>query len=59
MIEDLLETLPMARQPALRGELELLDRALERLYPFTEDLALARQPDLQGLGGAGGKGHQA
>jgi len=59
MIEDLLEALPMARQPALRGELELLDRALERLYPFTEDLALARQPDLQGLGGAGGKGHQA
>jgi len=53
MINNLQEILPAARQPALRGELELLNRALERLYPFTEDLALARQPDLQGLGGAG------
>jgi uncharacterized membrane protein len=53
MIENLLEILPMARQSVLRGELTLLDRTLERLYPFPEDLALASQPDLQGLGGAG------
>ena len=53
MIENLLEILPMARQSVLRGELALLDRTLERLYPFPEDLALASQPDLQGLGGAG------
>ena len=53
MIKNLQEVLPIARQPALQGELELLNRALERHYPFTEDLALARQPDLQGLGGAG------
>jgi uncharacterized membrane protein len=53
MINNLQETLPTSRQPALRGELDLLNRALEGLYPFTEDLALARQPDLQGLGGAG------
>jgi uncharacterized membrane protein len=53
MIMNLQEVLPIARQHALRGESELLNRALERHYPFTEDLALARQPDLQGLGGAG------
>ena len=53
MINNLQEILPTSRQPALRGELDLLNRALEGLYPFTEDLALARQPDLQGLGGAG------
>ena len=53
MINNLQETLPTSRQPALRGELDLLNRAVEGLYPFTEDLALARQPDLQGLGGAG------
>ena len=53
MIKNLLEILPIIRQPALRNELELLNRTLEKLYPFPEDLALARQPDLQGLGGAG------
>jgi uncharacterized membrane protein len=53
MIDNLQEILPIARQPALRGESELLNRALESLYPFTEDLVLARRPDLQGLGGAG------
>jgi hypothetical protein len=53
MIKNLLEILPVGRQPALQKELELLNRTLEGLYPFPEDLALARQPDLQGLGGAG------
>ena len=52
MIEDLVRTLPESRQPALRGELDVLDRMLERLHPLPEDLALAREPDLQGLGGA-------
>jgi uncharacterized membrane protein len=52
LLENLLASLPEARQPALRGELDLLDRALERVHGFPEDLALARQPDLQGLGGA-------
>ena len=52
MIDDLLAILPEARRPALQCELDLLDRALERLHEFPEDLALARQPDLQGLGGS-------
>jgi len=52
MIEHLPATLPEARQPALRDELHLLDRTLERLHALPEDLTLARQPDLQGLGGA-------
>lgn len=52
MIEDLLAILPEARHPALRCELDLLDRTLDRIHEFPEDLAVARQPDLQGLGGA-------
>jgi uncharacterized membrane protein len=52
MIEELMRTLPESRQPALRHELDLLDKMLERLHLVPEDLALAREPDLQGLGGA-------
>lgn len=52
MLENLLAGLPEARGPALREELELLDLALERLNLLPEDLALARVPDLQGLGGS-------
>jgi uncharacterized membrane protein len=52
MIESLLEGLPASRLPALRQELDLLDRRLENLHMFPEDLALARTPDPQGLGGA-------
>jgi hypothetical protein len=33
-------------------ELDLLDRTLVKLHMFPEDLALAQQPDLQGLGGS-------
>ncbi|MCC6211911.1 MAG: DUF2254 domain-containing protein, partial [Burkholderiales bacterium] len=52
MIENLVQTLPEHRHAALRTELELLDRALVKQYPFPEDLALARTPDPQGIGGA-------
>ena len=52
MIVNLSENLPEARQPALRRELDLLDLTLQTAYKFPEDLALARQPDSQGLGGA-------
>jgi uncharacterized membrane protein len=52
MIEDLMRTLIESRQPALRLELDLLDKMLEKLLFLPEDLALAREPDLQGLGGA-------
>jgi uncharacterized membrane protein len=53
MLHDLIELLPVARRPALQCELDLLNRALANSYPFPEDLALARQPDPQGLGGVG------
>lgn len=52
MIDDLIAILPEARHPALSRELDLLDRTLARIHEFPEDYALARQPDLQGLGGA-------
>lgn len=50
MLENLLRTLPEARAPALREELELLDEALKQLPLLPRDLALARTADLQGLG---------
>ena len=50
MIETLIQTLPEHRHPALRHELKLLDLSVERLYVFSEDLALARIADSQGLG---------
>jgi uncharacterized membrane protein len=52
MIDNLMQNLPDARQPALQRELDLLEATLERLHQLPQDLALARQPDLQGLGGA-------
>jgi uncharacterized membrane protein len=52
MIVNLTATLPAQRHPALCKELELLDRAIERLYVLPEDLKLARIPDSQGLGGS-------
>ena len=52
MLDNLLESLPENRRPALRTELDLLDRTLAKLHDLPEDLALARQADLQGLGGS-------
>jgi uncharacterized membrane protein len=52
MIENLSSTLPEARRPALRREQNLLDGMPERLHELPEDLAMARRPDLQGLGGS-------
>jgi uncharacterized membrane protein len=52
MIINLAKALPVERHAALRQEFELLDRTLEKLYVFPEDLALARIPDSQGLGGS-------
>jgi uncharacterized membrane protein len=51
MIENLSATLPKERQPALHRELDLLDRTVEKVHQLPEDVALARQSDLQGLGG--------
>ncbi len=52
MIINLANTLPADRHAALRLELHLLDQMLEKLYVLPEDLALARIPDSQGLGGS-------
>jgi uncharacterized membrane protein len=52
MLENLMSSLPPHRHPALRQELDLLDRTVERIYILPEDLALARVPDVQGLGGS-------
>ena len=52
MIINLANTLPGERHAALRQELDLLDRMLDKLYVLPEDLALARIPDSQGLGGS-------
>ncbi|MCU0975208.1 MAG: DUF2254 domain-containing protein [Steroidobacteraceae bacterium] len=52
MLENLIRSLPPERHAALRQQLDLLDRTLPGLYPLEEDLALARIPDPQGLGGS-------
>jgi uncharacterized membrane protein len=54
MIDNLMKTLRESRWPALRLELDLLDRTIEKLYIFPEDMALARISDTQGLGGSSG-----
>ena len=52
MIINLANTLPAERHTALRQEFDLLDRMVEKFYILPEDLALARRPDTQGLGGS-------
>ena len=54
MIENLVETLPVRRHAALRQQLSLLDREIERNFRYPEELALARTADAQGLGGRAG-----
>ncbi len=53
MLEDLVETLPPQRIPALLGHLGQLKRVAERNFPDAEDLQQAGIGDCQGLGGAG------
>ena len=50
MLENLRETLPEIRRPALAQELNLLDRSIDVEYQLEEDKALCRIPDSQGLG---------
>jgi uncharacterized membrane protein len=52
MIGNLVATLPGSRRAELDRELMLLDGTLARIHAFPQDLALAREPDTQGLGGA-------
>ena len=52
MLENLVQTLPPHRHAELHLQLELLDCSIEASYTFPEDLAIARIPDSQGLGGS-------
>jgi len=51
MLENLIQTLPSHRQPALLEQLSLLDREAMRFFQYPEERALARTGDSQGLGG--------
>jgi hypothetical protein len=52
MLDNLVASLPEHRHAALEDERQRLDRMLEGLYSLPDDLALARIPDPQGLGGS-------
>jgi len=52
MLEDVGRTLPEYRRPSIEDQLALLDRTIESAYAYPEDRALARIPDVQGLGGS-------
>jgi len=52
MLENLMRSLPPERHAALQQELKALDAVLPDYYKLPQDLALARVPDPQGLGGA-------
>jgi len=49
MIENLINTLPAHRHPALSFELDLLNRMIQQNFTLPEDLALAQVSDTQGL----------
>jgi uncharacterized membrane protein len=55
MFDNLIASLPPHRHAALDEERQRLDRMLESFYRIPEDLALARVPDSQGLGGSPGR----
>lgn len=50
MLENLVDRLPEARAPALRRELSLLDRTVQRSFAEADDRSLAGVPDPQGVG---------
>ena len=54
MFDDLMASLPAYRHHALDQQSRGLTRMLESLYLVPDDIALARLPDLQGLGGSWG-----
>jgi len=51
MLVNLVQTLPPHRHAELHQQLHLLDRVIEAHYTLPEDLAMARIPDAQGMGG--------
>ena len=50
MFEQLLKVVPAERSTALRAEMALLQRTIERTFPDPEDRILAETGDLQGFG---------
>jgi uncharacterized membrane protein len=54
MLDNLVASLPPHRHPALEQEGRRLAASIEALYRLPDDLALARIPDSQGLGGSSG-----
>jgi hypothetical protein len=54
MLENLIASLPPHRHAALEAERRRLDAAIVMHYTDPGDLALAREPDRQGLGGSPG-----
>jgi uncharacterized membrane protein len=52
MLDNLAVSLPPHRHPALNQQRLRLDQAIAASYTVAADLALAREPDVQGLGGA-------
>jgi uncharacterized membrane protein len=54
MLDNLVASLPAHRHLALDQERQRLERMIDPLYAIPEDLALARVPDAQGLGGSSG-----
>ncbi len=58
MIQNLIQTLPDHRHAALLAELNILDRDIAEHFKYPEELALARIPDSQGLGGHSGVTHR-
>jgi hypothetical protein len=53
MLENLIDTLPALRAPALEKQLRLLVASSQRIFLDIEDRTLAETGDLQGMGGGG------
>ncbi len=58
MIDNLLALLPAYRHAPLLQEKQRLDAALEAVFTRPDELALARTPDVQGLGGSAARSHR-
>ena len=59
MLENLIQTVPEERATPLREELKLLQRSTGRSFTEPEELALADESDLQGVGGKHGRSNAA
>jgi uncharacterized membrane protein len=58
MIDNLLALLPAYRHAPLLQEKQRLDAAVEAAFTQPDELALARTPDVQGLGGSAARSHR-